>query len=70
VVIGGSVDPLVPSVNARILTRLLARAQSLVVSGGGHLCLLARARELCPLIASFLDEGDRAGISRTAADSG
>ncbi|HYP82859.1 poly(3-hydroxyalkanoate) depolymerase [Variovorax sp.] len=59
-VMAGSDDPLVPLVNARMLAALLPRARLCVVDDG-HLFLLTRAREVAPLISSFLDQAEAAG---------
>lgn len=53
-VLAGERDPLVPPVNAEILARLIPNARKHIVAGGGHLCLLERARVLAPLIDGFL----------------
>ncbi len=53
-VITGDSDPLVPPVNASILASMLPHAQVRTVPGGGHLCLLERARTLAPGIIDFL----------------
>ena len=53
-VITGTADALVPSANASILASRMPRAQIYRVHGGGHLCLLDRAAEVGPVIATFL----------------
>jgi pimeloyl-ACP methyl ester carboxylesterase len=57
-VITGTADALVPSANASILASRMPRAQIYRVHGGGHLCLLDRATEVGPVIASFLRATD------------
>ena len=54
-VLAGSEDPLVPLVNARMLAMLLPHARLCVVEDG-HLFLLTQARQLAPVITSFLDD--------------
>jgi pimeloyl-ACP methyl ester carboxylesterase len=53
----GADDPIIPLVNARIMTRLLPDAR-LHVHPDGHLGLLTRADELAGVVAAFLDEPD------------
>ena len=52
-VLAGNDDPIIPLVNARLMTRLLPNA-SLYVFDDGHLGLVTRANELAPIIAKFL----------------
>jgi poly(3-hydroxyalkanoate) depolymerase len=52
-VLAGDDDPIVPLVNARIMTRLIPRAR-LEIYHDGHLALISRADELAPRIATFL----------------
>jgi poly(3-hydroxyalkanoate) depolymerase len=52
-VLAGDDDPIIPVVNARIMSRLIPHA-SLHVYHDGHLALVSRAGELAPRIASFL----------------
>ena len=54
-VMAGDDDPLVPLVNARLITRLLPDARLEVVRGGGHLMLLERAPEAAQSIRAFLE---------------
>lgn len=54
-VLTGSDDPIIPLVNARIMTRLIPRAR-LHVYDDGHLGLVTSADELAPRIAAFLRE--------------
>lgn len=61
-VLSGTDDPLIPEVNARLMARLLPRAE-LHLYAGGHLALLTEAEMLAPVVESFLDDatGDRDG---------
>ena len=52
-VMQGSDDPLIPTINGKILARLLPNAR-LVMVDCGHLFLLTRSRELAPVINEFL----------------
>lgn len=52
-VLAGSDDPIVPLVNARIMTRLLPNAE-LEVYPDGHLGLITRATELAASVSMFL----------------
>ena len=54
-VLAGDDDPIVPLVNARILARLLPRAEVRVVERGGHLFLLDGTPGVGGLIDGFLD---------------
>ena len=53
-VLSGDDDPLIPTVNGRLLAALIPRAR-LHVYPGGHLELIARPEHLAPLIEQFLD---------------
>jgi pimeloyl-ACP methyl ester carboxylesterase len=53
-VIGGDDDPIVPTVNQRILARLIRGAQLHIVPGAGHLFLFDSPELATPLIADFL----------------
>jgi poly(3-hydroxyalkanoate) depolymerase len=55
-VLAGNDDPLVPLVNARLMTKLLRNAR-LQVFDDGHLFLLTRAAETAQAIDGFLREG-------------
>ena len=61
-VITGTADALIPPQNASILVSRMPRAQLYRVDGGGHLCLLDRAREVGPVIANFLRSNQTATI--------
>jgi poly(3-hydroxyalkanoate) depolymerase len=52
-IVSGDDDRLVPVVNARFMHRLITRSQ-LHVFHGGHLGLVLQAKELAPIIDSFL----------------
>lgn len=52
-VIAGDDDPIIPVVNARIMARLIPRAE-LHVYAGGHLALLTEADDLAPVVDAFL----------------
>lgn len=62
-VLSGTDDPLIPAVNATLMSRLLPRAQ-LHLYPGGHLALLTDADELAPVIETFLEGTGRAGATR------
>ena len=53
-VVAGNDDPIIPVVNARLMARLIPRAQ-LHVYDGGHIALITEAHELAPVIEGFLD---------------
>jgi poly(3-hydroxyalkanoate) depolymerase len=52
--VAGDDDPIVPVVNARIMSRLIPDAE-LHVYHGGHLALITEAPELAPVVEAFLD---------------
>jgi pimeloyl-ACP methyl ester carboxylesterase len=52
-VLAGDDDPIIPLINARIMTRLLPDAR-LVVHHEGHLAILTHADEIGPLVSTFL----------------
>ena len=52
-ILAGNDDPIIPLVNARIMTRLLPHAR-LHVYDDGHLGLLTQAHELAPVVTDFL----------------
>jgi poly(3-hydroxyalkanoate) depolymerase len=56
-VIAGDDDPIIPSVNARIMARGIPDGR-LHLYSGGHLALVTEAAELAPVVERFLDEGD------------
>jgi pimeloyl-ACP methyl ester carboxylesterase len=53
--VAGDDDPIIPLVNARIMSALLRNATVHVVHGGGHLALLTHLDEVVPLVQRFLD---------------
>jgi len=58
-VIAGDRDPIIPVVNARILTSLLPDARLHVVHGGGHLFLIVQADETAGRVQEFLAGQER-----------
>jgi pimeloyl-ACP methyl ester carboxylesterase len=52
-VLSGDDDPLIPTVNARIMARGIPHAR-LHLYHGGHLALVTEAAELAPVIDRFL----------------
>ncbi|MGE3286076.1 MAG: alpha/beta fold hydrolase [Pseudonocardia sp.] len=53
--LAGGDDPAVPAVNAKIMKRLMPRAELVIVPDGGHLMLFDQAAELAPVVTEFLD---------------
>ena len=53
-VVHGDDDPVVPLVNARLITCRMPDARLEVIEGGGHLLLLDSAAEVIPIITAFL----------------
>jgi poly(3-hydroxyalkanoate) depolymerase len=56
-VLAGNDDPIIPLVNARMMSHLLPHSR-LHVFDDGHLGLVTRAAELGPMVANFLREPD------------
>lgn len=54
-VMAGDDDPIIPLVNARVITRLVPHAR-LHVYGGGHLGILTESDELVPVVETFLND--------------
>lgn len=54
-IISGDDDPLIPTVNARIMARLIRRSSLHIVPGAGHLVLLDSPEIAGPIITDFLD---------------
>jgi poly(3-hydroxyalkanoate) depolymerase len=52
-VIAGDDDPIIPTVNPRLMARLIPNA-ALHLYRGGHLALVTEARELAPVVDRFL----------------
>jgi poly(3-hydroxyalkanoate) depolymerase len=59
-VVAGDDDPIIPSVNARIMARGIPGGR-LHLYHGGHLALVTEAAELAPVVEAFLDEADEPG---------
>jgi pimeloyl-ACP methyl ester carboxylesterase len=57
-VLTGDADPIVPSINARILGARIPDATVHVVAGAGHLLLMDHAAECAELIGDFLHRSD------------
>jgi poly(3-hydroxyalkanoate) depolymerase len=55
-VMHGLDDPIVPLINARILSALIRRAELHVVDDG-HMFLVSKAHDVAPVVHRFLDEG-------------
>ena len=53
-IVAGDDDPIVPVVNARIMSRLIPDAR-LHVYEGGHIALITEADRLAPVVEEFLD---------------
>ena len=53
----GTDDPIVPVINAKIMARLIPKTRLYVIDDG-HLFLVARAREVAPVVRQFLREID------------
>jgi poly(3-hydroxyalkanoate) depolymerase len=54
-IVAGDDDPIIPSVNARIMARFIPDA-TLHLYHGGHLGMITEAPELVPVVERFLDE--------------
>jgi len=55
-IVAGDDDPIIPTINARIMQRALPDARTHIYAGG-HLALLTHADELAPVIDGFLHAG-------------
>jgi len=53
-VIAGDDDPIIPSINPRVMARLIPDAV-LHLYEGGHLAMVTEAKELAPVVEDFLD---------------
>ncbi len=53
-VVAGDDDPIIPAVNARVMSRLIPQGE-LHLYRGGHIALVTEAHELAPVIERFLD---------------
>jgi len=51
----GSEDPLVPPVNARIISMLIPNNRLFILPGGGHLFMLHSIDKVVPMIRKFLE---------------
>ena len=60
-VLAGDDDPIVPTVNGRILARIIPNARLEIIHGGGHLFVLERPTEIAALVAEFLSESPAGG---------
>lgn len=54
-VMAGDRDHIVPVANAQILKFMIRKAELHIVENGGHLFVLSKAREVLPVLQSFLD---------------
>jgi poly(3-hydroxyalkanoate) depolymerase len=54
-VMAGADDPLVPPVNARIISMLVPQNRLYIVPGGGHLFMLHSLDKVAPMVREFLD---------------
>lgn len=66
-VLAGDDDPVVPTVNARVLALLLPQSRLVVIRGGGHWFLLERTDEVARELDGFL--GARAGAIPARGDN-
>ncbi|MGX7733155.1 alpha/beta fold hydrolase [Rhodococcus sp. 2H158] len=55
-VIAGSDDRLVPTVNGRIIAKAVPHGRLEIIDGGSHLCVLQETARAAQLIGDFLDE--------------
>ena len=53
-IVAGGDDPLAPSLNARIMGKLIRNSQSHIVPGAGHLWLLDHPRDSARMVETFL----------------
>src|SRR5205085_11627991 len=53
-IIAGDDDPIIPSINALVMARLIPNAE-LHLYRGGHLALITEAPALAPIVERFLD---------------
>ncbi|WP_188644015.1 alpha/beta fold hydrolase [Tsuneonella deserti] len=63
----GDEDPIVPSINGRLLHSLIPRSELEIFEGGGHLFLLSHRDQSISCIRSFLDSSDDTEAERKAA---
>ena len=57
-ILPGTDDPMVPSINSRMLQRAIPSATLHVIEGGAHLFLFDSAGEVAPVIDAFLGDGE------------
>jgi pimeloyl-ACP methyl ester carboxylesterase len=57
-VLNGDDDPIVPTINGHILTRLIPNARLRIIQDAGHLFLLERPAEVAALVAAFLADAE------------
>lgn len=57
-ILAGGRDHIVPVANAQILKFMIRRSELHVVDDGGHLFVLSKAREVIPVLKTFLDRPD------------
>ncbi len=57
-ILAGDDDPIVPAVNARLISMLIPNNRLHIVHGGGHLFLLHSPHKVVPIISEFLDAPD------------
>ncbi|WKN61265.1 alpha/beta hydrolase [Rhodococcus opacus] len=55
-VIAGSDDQLVPTVNGRIIAKAVPHGRLEIIDGGSHLCVLQETTRAAQLIGDFLDK--------------
>jgi poly(3-hydroxyalkanoate) depolymerase len=63
-IMAGSDDPLVPPVNARLLSLLIPDNRLVIIPGGGHLFMLHCLDQVVPVIRDFLGEMNSAAALR------
>jgi poly(3-hydroxyalkanoate) depolymerase len=66
-VLAGDDDPIVPVLNAHLMTWRIPDARLHVVRRGGHLFVLERPAEIAGVVTSFLDAADDRSRTGTAA---
>jgi len=57
-ILAGGRDHIVPVANAQILKFMIRRSELHIVDDGGHLFVLSKAREVIPVLKTFLDRPD------------
>jgi poly(3-hydroxyalkanoate) depolymerase len=57
-VLAGDDDPIVPVINARILSWVIPNARLEIIRSGGHLFILERPTEVAQLVTEFLNAAD------------